>query len=140
MPEYKKPLPILDSDSVLFWEACKRHELLIQQCEECGSYRYPPRPICPNCFSLKARWNTSSGRGEVYTFTVARVPLTPEWAPDVPYVVGVIQLDEGIRIVSNVVGCKPEDITIGMPVDVTFDDVTDTITLPRFKPARENSQ
>jgi uncharacterized protein len=134
MPEYKKPLPILDKDSLTFWEGCKRHELLIQQCEECGSYRYPPRSICPNCFSLHARWHTSSGRGEVYTFTVARVPLTPDWAPDVPYVIGVIQLDEGVRIVSNIVGCKPEDVAIGMPVEVTFDDITDTIALPKFKP------
>jgi len=134
VPEYKKPLPVLDSDTAKFWEGCKRHELLMQRCDQCKSYRYPPRSICPKCFSLNARWDKVSGRGEVYTFTVARVPLSPEWVPDIPYVIGVIQLNEGVRIVSNIVGCKIEDIKIGMTVEVSFDDVTDKITLPKFKP------
>ncbi len=134
MPEYKKPLPLLDSDTAKFWDGCKRHELLMQRCEQCNSYRYPPRSICPKCFSQNARWDKVRGRGEVYTFTVARVPLSPEWASDTPYVIGVILLDEGVRIVSTIVGCKPEDIKIGMTVEVTFDDITEKITLPKFKP------
>jgi uncharacterized OB-fold protein len=132
--EYKKPLPIPDSDSEEFWEGCKRHELLIQRCEQCNSYRYPPRSICPKCFSMNTKWEKASGRGEVYTFSVVRVPPAPEWEPDIPYTIGVIQLDEGVRMVSNIVGCRPEDIQIGMKVEVVFDDVTDKSTIPKFKP------
>ena len=95
----------------------------------------PPSPICPQCFSMNTEWEKSSGKGEVYTFSVVRVPLAPEWEPDIPYVIGVIQLDEGVRMVSNIVRCKPEDVKIGIKVEVVFDDVTDKITLPKFKPS-----
>ncbi len=134
MVEYNKPLPILDSNSSEFWEGCKRHELLIQRCEQCNSYRFPPRPICPNCLSMDTTLDKMSGKGEVYTFSVARMPLRPQWEPDIPYTIGVIQLDEGVRMVSNIIGCQPEDVKIGMKVEVTFDDVTDNIALPKFKP------
>lgn len=133
MVEYKKPLPILDSDTRKFWEGCQRHELLIQRCEQCLGYRYPPRPICPHCFSMNTKWEEVSGKGEVYTFSVARMPLSPEWEPDIPYTIGVIQLDEGVRMVSNIIDCAPEDIEIGMKVEVAYDDITDKITLPKFK-------
>ena len=134
MVEYRKPLPILDSDGRKFWEGCQRHELLLQRCEQGFSYRYPPRPICPHCLFMNAKWEEASGKGEVYTFAVARIPLSPEWEPDIPYTIGVIQLDEGVRMVSNIIDCMLEDIVIGMKVEVVFDDVTDKITLPKFKP------
>jgi uncharacterized OB-fold protein len=132
--EYRKPLPVPDTGTKEFWEGCQRHELLIQRCEECHSYRYPPSPVCPRCFSMNAKWDKVSGKVEVYTFSVVRVPLGRDWESDIPYTIGVIQLDEGVRMVSNIVDCKPEDIKIGMKVEVTFDDVTDQITLPKFKP------
>lgn len=134
MAEYKKPLPVPNSDNIKFWEGCKKHELLVQKCKDCDSYRYPPRSICPKCFSVESTWDKVNGKGEVYTFTVARVPLNPAWELDIPYTIGVIQLDEGVRMVSNIVDCKPEDIKIGMKVEVIFDDVTDNISLPKFKP------
>ena len=84
MAEYKKPLPVPDNDTKEFWEGCKRHELLIQKCNKCSTYRYPPRSICPNCFSEDSIWEKVSGKGQVYTFTVARVPLGPIWEPDIP--------------------------------------------------------
>ena len=118
MVQYKKPLPVPDNDTKEFWEGCKRHELLIQRCENCRSYRYPPSPICPQCFSMNTEWERGSGKGEVYTFSVVRVPLAPEWEPDIPYVISVIQLDEGVRMVSNIVGCKPEDVKIGMKLNL----------------------
>lgn len=134
MTEYNRPLPIPDSESLEFWEGCKKHELLIQKCDDCHNYRYPPRPICPHCFSTDTKWDKVSGKGEVYTFTVARVPAAPEWEPVIPYVIGIIRLDEGVKVMSNIVGCRPEDISIGMKVEVIFDDVTDEVTLPKFRP------
>ena len=134
MVEYTKPLPVPDGDTKEFWEGCQRHELLLQRCEQCNSYRYPPRPICPDCFSMDTKWEKASGKGEVYTFIVVRRALGPAWEPDVPYTTAIIMLDEGVRMVSNVIDCKPEDVKIGMKVGVVFDDVTDDITLPKFKP------
>ena len=133
MAEYKKPLPSPDSDTKDFWEGAKRHELLLQKCSACGSYRFPPSPMCPNCFSMDFKWEKVSGKGEVYTFTIVRVAVRPEWASDVPYVLATIKLDEGVRMVSKVVGCKPEDMKIGMKVQVVFDDVTEQFTIPDFK-------
>ena len=101
MVEYKKSSPISDSDTCKFWEGCQRHELLIQRCKECLSYRYPPRSICPKCFSMNAKWEKVSGKGEIYTFSVVRVPPAPEWEPDIPFTIGVIQLDEGVKIHIN---------------------------------------
>ena len=134
MVEYKKQLSIPDSDSKEFWDGCQRHELVLQRCEHCHSYRFPPRTICPECFSMDTKWEKVSGRGEVYTFTVVRVPLRPEWKADIPYTIGVIQLNEGVRMVSNVIDCRPEDVRIGMKVEVVFEDVTEENTLPKFKP------
>ena len=134
MAEYKKPLPSPDSDTKDFWKGAKRHELLLQKCSACGSYRFPPSPMCPNCFSMDFKWEKVSGKGEVYTFTIVRVAVRPEWMSDVPYVLATIKLDEGVRMVSKVVGCKPEDVKIGMKVQVVFDDVTEQFTIPEFKP------
>ena len=130
--EYKKPLPFPDGDTQEFWDGAKRHELLIQKCDH-SHYRYPPRPICPECFSTNFTWEKVSGKGEVYTFIIVRVSPRPDW--EVPYVVAVIQLNEGPRMESNIVGIKPEDVKIGMKVQVVFEDVTDKFTLPKFKPA-----
>jgi uncharacterized protein len=135
MAEYLKPIPPVDTDNAEFWAGCHRHELLMQKCAQCNEYRYPPRPICPKCLSMNFDWIKMSGKGEIYSFTIVRRPLSPEWETDIPYTIGVVKLDEGPRMVSNIVGCKPEDIKIGMKVAVIFDDVTADITLPKFKPA-----
>jgi uncharacterized OB-fold protein len=116
MIEYKKPLPSPDGDTKEFWDGAKRHELLIQKCYRCDSYRYPPSPMCPKCFSMDFKWDKVSGEGEVYSFTVVRMAVRPEWAPDVPYILATISLQEGVRMVSIITGCKPEDVKIGMKV------------------------
>jgi hypothetical protein len=136
MAEYKKPIPVPNSDSEKFWEGCKKHELLLQKCDHCSSYRYPPRSICPNCFSVETTWDKVSGKGEVYTYTIARVPLNPAWEPDIPYTLAVVLLDEGVKMVTNIVDCQPEDVKIGMKVEVVFDDVTEDITLLKFRPSK----
>jgi len=91
--------------------------------------------MCPNCGSWNVEWAKVSGKGEVYTYIVAHRPFHPAFADDVPYAVVTVELEEGVRIVGNVVDCGPEDIYIGMPVEVVFDDVTEKVTLPRFRSA-----
>lgn len=132
MTEYNKPLPAVTPEAKEFWEGCNRHELLIQRCKECGTYRHYPRPMCPNCHSLNVEWAKVSGRGKVYSFTVIHHPSHPAFL-DVPYAVVIVELEEGVRMVGDVVDSRPEEIYIGMPVEVFFDDVTEEVTLPRFR-------
>lgn len=135
MADYNKPLPQITPETREFWQGCKRHELLIQRCKDCGTYRHYPRPMCPKCSSWNVEWAKVSGKGKVYTWIVAVQPFHPGFFSDVPYAVVIVELEEGVRVVSNIVDCKPEDIYIGMPVEVIFDDVTEEVTLPRFKKA-----
>jgi uncharacterized protein len=132
--EYKKPTPIADADSKEFWDGCHRHEFQMQKCDQCNKYYFPTGPICPHCFSTNFKWEKLSGKAEVYSFVIVRRSPGPDWDADVPYVMADIQLAEGPRMISNVIGCKPEDVKIGMKVEVTFDDVTETVSLPKFKP------
>jgi len=135
LTQYSKPLPMITAETREFWEGCKRHELLIQRCKDCGTYRHYPRPMCPNCGSWNVEWAKVSGKGKVYTYIVAHQPFHPGFFADAPYAVVIVELEEGVRIVSNIVDCTPEDIYIGIPVEVEFDDVTEEVTLPRFRKA-----
>jgi uncharacterized OB-fold protein len=132
--EYQKPLPRIDEINRPYWEASKRHELLLQKCRECGHYRYPPGETCSSCLSDELEWVKASGRGVVYTWTVFHQVYHPAFAKDVPYAVVAVELDEGPRLLTNLVDCKVEAIFIGMPVEAVFDDVTEEITLPKFRP------
>ena len=132
--EYQKPLPYVSEVSRPYWEAARRHELVLQRCQECGHYRYPPGEICPRCLSDKLVWDRVSGRGTVYTWIVFHQVYQRAFANDVPYAVVVVELEEGARLTTNLVDGKLEDIEIGMPVEVVFDDVTGEITLPKFRP------
>jgi len=137
---YDKALPQIRPDTAPFWEGCKRHELLVQRCSDCGTFRYPPRPMCHECNSLNTEW-VKVTKGTVYSYEVIRAstPATPATAgfeKDLPLAVVLIELPEAgkVRMVSNIVGCDVDSIKIGMPVEVVFDDVTEEITLPKFKP------
>ncbi len=130
----RKPLPILDHDNKPFWDGCARGELLLQRCGDCGAYRHPPRPICDHCLSAKADWVASSGEGTVYSFVVVHRAFHPAWEEEVPYVVAIVELAEGPHVMTNIVDTPPETVTVGMPVRVTFDKVTDEISLPKFRP------
>jgi uncharacterized OB-fold protein len=133
--KYSKPLPRIDEESKGFWEACQRHELYVQRCRACRSYRYYPRAVCPACLSDDTEWVKSSGRGSVYTFTVTYQNQAPGFREELPYVLAYVELAEGVRLLTNIVGCPPEDVRIGMPVEVVFDEVTAEVTLPKFKAA-----
>jgi uncharacterized OB-fold protein len=130
-----RPLPTPNPFSKPFWEAAKRHELTLQKCDRCGTVRYYPRPRCPECQSPDTTWTVMSGRGSVYSFTIVHRPLARWFKDHMPVVVAIIDLDEGVRMMSNVVECEPDDVHVGMRVAVTWDDVDEEITLPKFVPA-----
>lgn len=138
MPEeYAKPLP-RPADPELtqpFWDGTKRHELMIPRCRKCGDHFWYPRQACPHCLSQDWEWTKVSGRGRLHSYTIVRQPQNPIFADDVPYAFAMIQLDEGVRMMSNVVDCAPEDLKVNMALEVVFDSVTDDWTLVKFKPA-----
>ena len=131
---FKQPLPIPNEDSYPYWNATNNNQLLLQHCKSCGRYRFPPQHLCPNCWSEDVEWLPVSGKGEVYTFAIARQAIRPDWRDKVPYVVALVQLDEGPKIFSNVIDCAPENVEIGMKVAVTFEHVTEEMALPKFRP------
>lgn len=134
---YTKPLPEMDPEEKPFWENLKAHEMKIQHCSDCESWFFPPRAICPHCLSENYVWTPVSGRGEVYAVTTFHLSFHPGYTKDdLPYNVSIIKLEEGMRMVSNVVGCPVDQVKIGMPVEVIYDDVTDEVTLAKFQPMR----
>ncbi|WP_152007437.1 Zn-ribbon domain-containing OB-fold protein [Hoeflea sp. EC-HK425] len=130
---YEKPLPIIDPGTKPFWDAAKEHRLSIPHCLNCGKHHFYPRELCPHCHSDKLEWTDVSGKGEVYSFTIARKPAGQVFAADVPYIIAMIELDEGPRMLTNLVVSDVETVSIGDLVMVEFDDVTEEITLPKFK-------
>lgn len=131
-----KPVPTPSPDSALFWEGTKRGELRIQQCQSCGALAHYPRLVCPHCGSQEKAWITASGKGTVYSYTVLHRAPSPAFAAEVPYVVAIIELDEGVRLMSNVVDCPPDEVRCGQRVKVRFDEVNEAVSLPRFVPDR----
>lgn len=133
MSEYHKPLPKPSHFSAPYWEAARRHELKLQKCAGCGAFIYYPRPRCPHCLSENLEWRGVSGRGKLYSYTVVRRASSRSFA-DAPYVLAIVELEEGPRMTTNLIA-PPEQVKIGMPVTVAFDDVTPEHTLVKFKPA-----
>ena len=135
--KYAKPLPRIDEESKGFWEACQRHELYIQRCGECGALRYYPRALCPSCLSERGRVAAlPAARGTVYTFTVTYQNQAPGFRDALPYVLAYVELDEGVRLLTNIVGCAPDDgahrhAGRGRRSRTS----TAAVTLPKFKPA-----
>ncbi len=134
--EYKKPVPRPEDSELTkpFWEATKRHELVMPRCKKCDHFFFFPRVVCPVCLSPDIEWVQVSGKGRLHTWTVVRQPAHPGFKDDVPYIYAVIQLDEGPRMISNLVECSLEDAKVDMPVTAVFDDITPEWTLVKFKP------
>ena len=131
---YDKPLPKINDDNRAFWEGCAAHELRFQKCASCGHVRFPPALVCPQCLCRDFHLIVSQGAGRVYTYSVYHVAYHPGFAEDLPYVVAVVELDEGPRLLTNIVGCPPEEVSCEMRVSVEFKEVTPEISLPVFKP------
>ena len=134
MGDYTKPLPHPNEVSRPFWEAAKRHELQIQRCNVCGAYVFYPREACPECLAADLIWIPVSGKGKLYSYTIAQAPTHPAFADDVPYVIAIVELEEGPHITTNLVGCPPDQVAIGMPVAASFEDVSAEMTLVKFRP------
>ncbi len=132
---YAKPVPTVDDLNRPFWQGCLNNRLMLQTCSACGHVRYPIAAYCPECLSEDAIWTPMSGRGAVFSSIVFHQVYHPAFKDDVPYNVSLIQLDEGPRMVSNVVGIPPEAVKVGDRVEVLFDQVTDGLCIPRFRPA-----
>lgn len=130
-----RPMPTPIPETEGFWEGTRAGELRIQVCAACGHRQLNPGPVCDECLSPDIEWRRASGRGTVFSFTVVHHAFHPAFQGDLPYVVADVELEEGPVITSNVVGIEPSEVRIGMPVEVTFDRVSDEITLPKFAPA-----
>ena len=132
MPE--RLAPSMTPDTAFFWDGAKARRLLIQRCTGCDRFRHPPRPMCPNCHALEWEPVEASGRGSVFSFVMPRHPQYPWFEPD--YIVALVELEEGVRLVTNLVEVVPADVTIGMAVQVRFDEFADGLVLPMFTPVR----
>jgi uncharacterized protein len=135
---FTKPLPFITSEAKPFWDAAAEQKLLMQRCQDCHAYVWTPRPVCFECGSERLKWTQLSGKGEIYSFTIIRQVVgraaSKAFEPDVPYVVAWIDLEEGPRMITNVIGCPPDDLKIGMKVSVVFEQASPAIWLPKFKP------
>lgn len=129
------PLPEPTLDNAAFYEAARRGELRFQRCTACGVFRHYPRPLCPGCLSPDFRWERSTGRGTVYTWTIVRGPTLPAFEAKLPYNVVDVLMEEGVHFVSEILDCPPEEIRAGLPVEATFVAVSESITLVKFRRA-----
>ncbi len=134
-PAATRPRPDPTPDTQGYWEGARNHRLVLQRCLECRAYRHDPRPMCPECHALEFEWAPASGRGTIYSYAIVHQLLHPFWADQVPYNVVLVELEEGIRIVSNLIDCPNDSIRIGMPVCVVFEDLSSELSLPLFRPA-----
>ncbi|MCH8086897.1 MAG: Zn-ribbon domain-containing OB-fold protein [Chloroflexi bacterium] len=135
MAEYTGALPTPTPETKPYWDALKEHRLLIQRCKECQRAYFYPRPFCPQCFSFNVEWFEASGQGKLYSFVINHRPA-PGFGPE-PYVIAVVELDEGPRMMTNLIDVEPDPdkISCDMPVRIVYEDVTTEITLPKFRPA-----
>ncbi len=137
MPEtlYQKPLPLISSLNQPYWDGLKNREFKLQRCDVCGKVWYPPSPLCPGCWSRNFSWTRLSGRGRVNSWVIFHQSYFKGYESDVPYNVAEVELDEGPRVLTNLVGIKNGEIRAGMPVEIVYDDVTAEITLAKFRPS-----
>ena len=136
MTAYAKPLPVVDDANKPYWHALKSHELRLLRCDSCGEFRLYPFRQCPYCGHDRATWAALSGKGQVWTKTVFHHVYFEGFRGEIPYNVVVVELDEGPRVYSNIVGKPNDEIRIGDRVEAVFDDVTPDVTLLKFRIVR----
>jgi len=129
------PLPRPTAVSAPHWEGCREGRLRVQRCRDCGAHVFVPQPVCTGCFGDGLEWVESSGRGTLYSYTMIHRPQRPVF--EVPYTVVIVELEEGWTMLSNLIECDPEEIRVGMPLEVSFRRMSEEITLPFFRPRRD---
>ena len=129
----QKPLPVISNLNRPYWEGTKKHELRLQRCTSCARLWAPHGPVCPYCLSEEFNWEKLSGRGRIASWVVFHKVYFPSFEKEIPYNVAFIELEEGPRIIANVVGVPREELRIGMKVEVVFEDINDEVTVPKFR-------
>jgi len=132
---YQKPLPVPDDVTRPYWDSLKQHAMQIQRCPACDQHIFYPRGLCPTCWSSELAWEPVSGQGTIHAMAIVHANRAPGFAEEVPYIVVLVELAEGVRLMSNLIDAAPdpEQVKIGMPVQLVYEDVTDEITLPKFR-------
>ena len=126
------PQPLIDSDSRPYWEGLARGELRIQRCDDCLRHVFYPRTICPHCFSSALTWITATGRGKIYSYTVVHQAYGA-FADTVPFIIAIVELEEGVRMMTQIVATLREEIAIGKPVSIIYHKISDDVILPYFQ-------
>lgn len=134
---YQKPIPLKNQDNSPYWDAADRHELVLQKCESCQSYSHPPGPSCSKCGSTELSWENQGQEinGAVYSYVVSYRPFLPGFQEDdLPQIIASIELNEvpQVKLIGNILECKPEELEIGMPVKMVWKDITEDRALPQW--------
>ncbi len=133
---YAKPLPQPTIDSKPFWDGLKEHRMVLQKCADCGRVRHYPRPVCDACLSMEVEWAEASGRGTVYSWTETHHPFHAGFRGETPYILVTVDLDEGVRMQSQLIDASIDELHVGLPVEVVYMDATDEVTLPLLRIVR----
>ncbi len=128
-----RPIPEVSPALAPYFAAARAGRLVVQRCTGCGALRFPPRELCSACLATEAAWQEVSGRGEIFSYYVMHQIYHPGFAAEVPYAVVVVKLEEGPKLTSNVVDCPLDEIAIGMPVEVVFEELSPAVTLPKVR-------
>ena len=134
-PPMQKPVPFVYDETRPFWDGTKKHELIIQKCNDCGKYQFYPRTQCSHCLSENIKWVKASGKGKLYSYTIA-YRGSPVFSANGPYNIAMIEIEEGVRMPSSIVECKNEDLKCDMKVEVVFKDDGPEYAIPYFKPVK----
>lgn len=132
--DFEKPLPLQTPAAQPFWNGLRNGKVCIQRCNDCGAWIFYPRNHCTACFSKSLSWREVSGDATLYSYTVARQPTAPHFADEVPQLLAIVELEQGVRMTSTLVDADPKDLRVGMRLRPQFDHVTEEVTLLRFAP------
>ncbi|MCH8863364.1 MAG: OB-fold domain-containing protein [Proteobacteria bacterium] len=130
-----KHFPVPTPETAPYWEACHNHQLLIQKCADCGKHQFYPRTVCSHCTGGTLEWAEASGRGEIVSYTIMHRAVSKAYAGGGVTVLALIRLEEDVQMMSNIIGCDPEQVCTGMSVEIIFEDWSDEISMPMFRPA-----
>ncbi len=132
----QKPLPKATPETEAFWQGCKEGKLTLPRCGDCNQFHYYPRAICPHCWGRTLTWEELSGKGKLYSYVISHRPA-PGFQEETPYAIAVVELDEGPRMMTNLTGVDqtPEALVLDMPLEITFEEVTEEVTMFKFKPS-----